>query len=132
MFTPDDRRLLRAIARSLPPIAQKLDLNLELSIADLRQETTNMTTVAQINEKMAKLQTSVQANTDATASIAAYVAGLKAQLTDLAAQLAEAIAAGADPAALQAISDNIDAVTNAIDADAVAEAALVNTPAEPA
>lgn len=95
-----------------------------------RMETTNMTTAAEIKSKVDALLTKVQANTDATASVALYVQGLKDQLTAVQLQLAEAIASN-DPGSLQAASDALDAAISSIDSDTAAEAALVNTPAAP-
>lgn len=73
--------------------------------------------------------TKVTAETDAVTAIASFVTGLKQSITDLQAQLA---AAGTDPAKLQAVSDNMDKINAGLDANAVAEAAVTNTPAAPA
>lgn len=123
-------RRLSKIERLLAQVLHKLDVLTEAQLIGLTMEINDMATTAEIQAKMAALLTKTQANTDATASIATYVQGLKEQLSALQKQLADAIAAGADPVALQAIADNLDAVTSAIDADTVAEQALVNTPAE--
>lgn len=121
MFDFFGRRWKRHIEHLLIGLHTKLD----------RLETSFMTTTQDITARIAALTTSVAANTSATEAIKTYVEGLKAQLADIKQQLADAIAAGADPAALQVAVDNLDALTAAIDADAAAEAAIVNTPADP-
>lgn len=120
---------LFASYRDFIRLEMKVDETLHL-LRSINERTKHMPTASEVAAQANALLAKVSANTDATASIATFIQGLKDQLAAIQQQLADAIAAN-DPAALQAASDALAAAGAALDADTVAEQALVNTPAEP-
>ncbi len=113
-----------------PATAKRLDDLFTLLGALPAQETTLMTTVKDINDKVAALQVSVANETAVDASVLTLLGGLTASVAGLKQQLADAIAAS-DPAALQAVVDALGALATTTDANAAGLAAAVkaNTPA---
>lgn len=91
-----------------------------------------MPTLAEIRASMDATLAKVTADDDVIASIATFVTDIKAQNVDLKKQIDDLIAAGsASPAELQALSDTLGTINTKLDAQAVAEAAVTNTPAAP-
>lgn len=92
-----------------------------------------MPTLQEIQASMDATLAKVTADDDVITSIATFVTDIKAQNDALKAKIDELIANGtASPAELQALSDTLGAINSKLDEQAVAEAAVTNTPAAPA
>lgn len=97
----------------------------------LRQEATEMATVQDLQTKLQQVQDDVTAQTTVVQSVSTVVNGLQQIIADLRGQLAQAISAN-DPAAMQAVLDGLSTVETSLASNnqALAEAAVVNTPAQ--
>lgn len=129
MFTDRDFRALVAhFDQRFDRIEQYLRLLAGGESAILHKENTIMSLLddAAVAEDAALAK--VTANTNALSAIKDALDAQTAKIVDLTAQLA---AAGNDPAKIQAVLDKANAIVAAADNQALAEAALTNTPADP-
>lgn len=86
----------------------------------------------EVEQRFTALNDAITRNTSATAAMAEYVNGLKAELQTTKDQLAAALGDDGDEPDTDALNEalaNLDAVIAAIDADTAASNAVANTPA---
>jgi hypothetical protein len=115
-------------------VTRKLDLILTQLTNAAKQESFQMATVQELNAKIDTLKTSVEAETNLRDSIVTWMQGQGSIAAELRRQLKAALEAGGDQsAALQAAVDTLDVIQKTNDANAkdIADAMIVNTPAEP-
>ena len=88
-----------------------------------------MPTLKDLQDKVAALIASVNAETDLDNSIISLLTGLNSMVASLKQQLADAIAAN-DPAALQAVLDGLNTLESTVDTNKqkIADAITANTP----
>jgi chromosome segregation ATPase len=128
MSRPTNRQLLEHIHELIHHEERGLLTELRRIKKELRKL---MTTVPEVNAKLDAALAKLTANTDALKGISDYIAAVRVELAAVKQQLQDLIDAGNNPPELTEVVAKLDALDAGLDAQAVKEAAVVNTPDDP-